>query len=81
MNNSITKTVVTITKKGYRENAVEIDEKHSKTFFSNEKKYDKNLFDFIRRFGPRTLRTGDKDHRERNVKVTVEISHSVYNEK
>lgn len=77
----VTKTVVTITKKGQRKNGVEIDEKHLKTFFSSNKKYEKDLFTFIRSFGPKSIRVGDKDYFEKNIKVTVEINHLVCDEK
>lgn len=72
-------TTVTVTKTGTRKNGVQITEKHQKTFFSSDKKYEKDIHSFVRNFGTRSLRTGDKDFFDSNVKVSVEIQNKEIN--
>ena len=72
MNKEIT-TTVTVTKTGTRKNGIKVTEKHQRTFFSSDKKYEKNIYTFVRNFGPRSSRNGDKDFFEKKIKVSVQI--------
>lgn len=66
-------TTVTVTKVGTRKNGVKVAENHQRTFFSSNKKYEQNIHTFVRNFGPKSNKIGDKDFFDSNIKISVQI--------